>query len=74
MQKKAHPIPAEAQNTLRGSYFSIAKKHRVSSVYVSLISRGKRNTNTQLSKKILKDLKKILEVLQPSVNKDTKSS
>lgn len=43
---------------------ALADKHGCSQRYVSLILKGKREANTDLAKAIIKDAKKILNVLE----------
>ncbi len=55
----------EEQKILRGIYTALARKHRKSGRYVSLIASGDRDVNTKVAKLILEDLKSILEILRP---------
>jgi len=43
---------------------ALAKKHKVSSAYVSLVLTGKRATNTQIAKNILADGHRLISVLE----------
>lgn len=58
----------EELRIFRGIHTVIGRKYGKSGKYVSLIAHGKRHTNTEVAKSILKDLQLILEILKPSTS------
>lgn len=56
----------EDKAKLKGSLSKIARKHKCSITYVTMVMNGERNLNTKLSKKISEDLQTLLDFLTPT--------
>jgi signal recognition particle receptor subunit beta len=55
----------EIHNQLRGNFKSIAERHGVSSRYVSMISKSKRELRSKTSVLVFIDLLELLKALSP---------
>ncbi|MCH4824265.1 hypothetical protein ML462_13900 [Gramella lutea] len=60
------------KKVLKGQASKLADKHLCSQKYVKLIIDGKREVKSSLSKNILHDLLKLIEVLSPKPSKGKK--
>jgi hypothetical protein len=54
---------------LKGQSAALARKHRCSNMYVLYILKGEREINTELAKKIYKELKHLAKFLTPQTPK-----